>query len=320
MGPHRSRTFCALHTARGLTPMRALVTGSGGFVGRHLLDHLRAEGDEVAELDVHSNDSVDITDRDALLAHVDRVEPDAIYHLAARSHVGESWGDEDTVERVNVGGTANVLAAARQAGVARVLVIGSSEQYGVVEPHEVPLTEDAPLRPVSPYARTKAAAETLARRAAADGLGVVCVRAFSHTGPGQSARFLVPAIAARVAAAERDGTTEITVGRTDPVRDFCDVRDVVRAYRLLVLHGEPGRVYNVCSGTGVSVGELSTRLLDLAATQLELVVDPALVRDTDVAVLIGDHTRLSRATRWQTQITLDETLRDVLEHARSQLT
>jgi GDP-4-dehydro-6-deoxy-D-mannose reductase len=301
--------------------MRALVTGSGGFVGHHLLRHLRAAGDDVVELDVHGTESVDITDRDGLLAHVARVEPDAIYHLAARSHVGESWGNEDTVERVNVGGTAHVLAAAQAAGVARVLVIGSSEQYGIVEPHEVPLTEDAPLRPVSPYARTKAAAESLARRAADDdGLGVVCVRAFSHTGPGQSARFLVPAIAARVAAAERDGTTEIAVGRTDPVRDFSDVRDVVRAYRLLLVHGEPGRVYNVCSGTGVSVGELSTRLLDLAATRLELVVDPALVRDTDVAVLIGDHTRLSQATGWQPQITLDQTLRDVLEHARDQLT
>ncbi len=300
--------------------MRALVTGSGGFVGRHLLQHLRAEGDDVVELDVHGAESVDITDHDALLAHVARVAPDAVYHLAARSHVGESWGEEGTVERVNVGGTANVLAAAQAAGVDRVLVIGSSEQYGVVDPHDVPLTEAAPLRPVSPYARTKAAAEELARRAADDGLGVVCVRAFSHTGPGQSARFLVPAIAARVAAAERDGTVEIAVGRTDPVRDFSDVRDVVRAYRLLVLRGEAGSVYNVCSGSGVSVGELSTRLLDLATTQLELVVDPALVRDTDVAVLIGDRTRLSTATGWQPQITLDETLRDVLEHARRQLT
>ncbi|MET0895667.1 MAG: GDP-mannose 4,6-dehydratase [Acidimicrobiia bacterium] len=304
--------------------MRALITGSGGFVGRHLVAHLRDSGDDVIELDLHGTTpigarSVDITDRAALIGHVEAIAPDAIYHLAARSHVWESWDDAD-VERVNVDGTANVLAAALHAATHRVLVVGSSEQYGVVTPDEVPLTEDAPLRPVSPYARTKTAAEALARRAVDDGVDAICVRAFSHTGPGQSARFLVPAIADRVVAAERAGGTTITVGRTDPVRDFSDVRDVVRAYRSLVVDGTPGEVYNVCSGIGVSVGELVSRLLALSTTPLELVVDPALVRDTDVPVLIGDHRRITSATGWHPQIPLHQTLHDVLAHARGQVT
>ncbi|MET0421203.1 MAG: GDP-mannose 4,6-dehydratase [Acidimicrobiia bacterium] len=305
--------------------MRSLITGADGFVGRHLARHLRDEGDDVVEIDVHGAGELDITDREALIAHVGALMPDAIYHLAARSHVGESWGRDSDVVRVNVHGTANVLDAARAANVHRVVVVGSSEQYGVVAPHEIPLTERAPLRPVSPYAQTKTEAEALALRAAADGLGVICVRAFSHTGPGQSPRFLVPAIAARVVAAElvggdHEGSGTIAVGRTDPVRDFSDVRDVVRAYRSLVLRGEPGEVYNVCSGIGVTVGDLVSQVLALATTPLELVVDPALVRDTDVPVLIGDHTRITSATGWRPQIPLHQTLHDVLAHTRGQVT
>jgi GDP-4-dehydro-6-deoxy-D-mannose reductase len=303
--------------------VRALVTGARGFVGRHLRAHLLEAGDDVVDLDMHpdtvrGDTAVDVTDRDAVIARVAEIQPDAIYHLAARSHVGESWEHPDMVERVNVGGTTNVLDAARRAGVRRVLAVGSSEQYGRVHPNDVPIREDHPLDPVSPYARSKTEAEARSLRAAGDGLDVICVRAFSHTGPGQSTRFLVPALAGRVADAERLAQHDVTVGRTDPVRDFSDVRDVVRAYRLLVVQGASGCVYNVCSGRGVSVGELATRLLDLAHTSLRLVEDPALVRDTDVPVLVGDHALLTEATGWQPEIPLDDTLRDVLAQARDQ--
>jgi GDP-4-dehydro-6-deoxy-D-mannose reductase len=162
----------------------------------------------------------------------------------------------------------------------------------------------------------------LARRAAVEhGLGTVCVRAFNHTGAGQSDRFLVPAIAGRVAAAElRHGDATVTVGNLDPVRDFSDVRDVVRAYRLLAVHGDVGAVYNVCSGRGVAIGQIVERLLPLAAIPLRPVVDAALVRSVDVPVNVGNPARLAAATGWRPEFSLDDTLAAVLAHARDQVT
>jgi GDP-4-dehydro-6-deoxy-D-mannose reductase len=298
--------------------VRALVTGGHGFVGRHLRDHLEAMGDEVTSLDRRGPDAVDVTDRDRLVERVRAARADVLYHLAAFSHVGESFAAEADVLTVNVDGTANVLTACRAAGIGRVIVVGSAEQYGVVQAAAIPLTEDAPTHPVSPYARSKQAAETLALdEFATTGLGVVCVRAFNHTGPGQPPRFLVPALAARIVAAERAGMDTVTVGNVDPVRDYSDVRDVARAYRLLAERGEPGTVYNVCSGHGVSVADLARGLLALAARPLELVVDPGLVRATDVPVLVGDPSRRRDATGWTPEIPLAQTLADVLEHARA---
>jgi GDP-4-dehydro-6-deoxy-D-mannose reductase len=300
--------------------VRALVTGGLGFVGGHLRDHLASVGDEVTSLDRSGPDAVDVTDRDRLFERVQAARADVLYHLAAFTHVGESFAAEAEVFAVNVDGTENVLAACRAAGVGRVLVVGSAEQYGVVDPSTVPLTEDAPTRPVSPYARSKQAAEELALAAFRDtGQGVVCVRAFNHTGPGQPPRFLVPALAARIVAAERSGLDTVTVGNLDPVRDYSDVRDVVRAYRLLAERGEPGTVYNVCSGHGVNVAEIARGLLALTERPLELVVDRDLVRATDVPVLVGDPSRLRRATDWAPEIPLAQTLADVLAAARATL-
>ncbi len=298
--------------------MRAVVTGARGFVGEHLVAHLDSMGDDVTSLDRTGPDPIDVTDGDRLVERLGALRPDVVYHLAAFTHVGESFNAEHEVLRVNAEGTANVLAAGRAADVARVLVVGSSEQYGVVDASAVPLTEDTPLRPVSPYARSKAMAEAHALAAFSEtGQGVLCVRAFNHTGPGQPPRFLVPALAVRIVDAERAGLDTITVGNLDPVRDYSDVRDVVRAYRLLVEHGEPGTVYNVCSGRGVTVAEIARGLLALAERPLELVVDPQLVRATDVPVLVGDPTRLQRATGWRPEITLAQTLADVLTAARA---
>jgi GDP-4-dehydro-6-deoxy-D-mannose reductase len=298
--------------------VRALVTGGHGFVGGHLREHLEALGDHVTSLDRSGRDPVDVTDRDRLVEHVQAARADVLYHLAAFTHVGESFAAEAEVFAVNVDGTENVLAACRAAGVQRVVVVGSAEQYGVVDPSTIPLAEDTPTRPVSPYARSKQAAEELALVAFREtGQGVVCVRAFNHTGPGQPPRFLVPALAARTVAAERAGLDTIAVGNLDPVRDYCDVRDVVRSYRLLAERGEPGTVYNVCSGRGVSVAEIASGLLALAERPLELVVDPDLVRATDVPVLVGDPSRLQRATGWTPEIPLEQTLADVLTTARS---
>jgi GDP-4-dehydro-6-deoxy-D-mannose reductase len=300
--------------------VRAVVTGGHGFVGSHLKVHLESMGDHVTTLDRSGPDAVDVTDREKLAGRLRADRPDAVYHLAAFTHVGESFAAEAEVFAVNVDGTDNVLAACRAAGTERVLVVGSAEQYGVVDAAALPIREEAPTRPVSPYARSKAAAEALALDAfRTTGQGVICVRAFNHTGPGQPPRFLVPALAARIVAAERAGLDTVSVGNLDPVRDYSDVRDVVRAYRLLVERGEPGTVYNVCSGTGVGVADIARGLLALAERPLDLVVDPDLARATDVPVLVGDPSRLRHATGWTPEIPLPQTLADVLASARESL-
>ena len=298
--------------------MKAVVTGARGFVGRHLTHHLTAAGSQVVSLDLDDHQPVDITDREAVMDRIAGVAPDVVFHLAARSHVGESWTDGDELAAVNVEGTRAVVDACVAAGVDRLLVVGSAEQYGAVDPASVPITEDTPCRPLSPYGRTKVEAEHLALAAYEQhGLGVVCTRAFNHTGPGQSAAFLVPGLASRIAAAEHAGSDEITLGNGDPVRDFSDVRDIVRAYVLLARNGAPGETYNVCSGRGVRVGDVAAELVARARRPLRIVTASDLVRPVDVPVLVGDPTKLVTATNWRAEYSLADTLDAVLAAARA---
>lgn len=281
-------------------------------MGRHLVAHLRACGDEVVALRGDVTDAVSVRDQ------VRAAAPQCVYHLAALSHIGASWDSPQQVFRVNAEGTLNVLRACLAAGVERVLVVGSADVYGAVAEEDLPITEDAPLRPLTPYGASKVAADFLALQAyLGEGLGTIRVRAFNHTGPGQSEEFLVPSIARRVVEAERTGQGRVEVGSLDAVRDFTDVRDVVVAYRMLQERGEPGEVYNVCSGVHLSVREVAQRLLALAGVSLELVVDPRLVRPVEVPRLVGDNSKLRRATGWEPRIPLDQTLRDVLADCRA---
>lgn len=300
--------------------MKVAVTGALGFVGPHLVAHLQELGDEVLPLDRHGPDPFDVTDADAVHTRLRDARPVVVYHLAALSHVGESWKSPAASFRVNAEGTLNVLRACTDLNVERVIVVLSSEEYGLVTEAELPLTEESPIRPVTPYGAAKAAADVLAHQAfLGDGLGAIRVRPFSHTGPGQSARFVVPALAARIARAERDEIDDIPVGSLDAVRDLTDVRDVVRAYRLLAEHGEPGEVYNVCSGTGVSVQEVADHLLARARRPIRLITDPELVRPVEVPRLVGSNARLHEATGWSPEIPLERTLSDVLNAARAAL-
>jgi GDP-4-dehydro-6-deoxy-D-mannose reductase len=297
--------------------VKAVVTGAAGFVGRHLVAHCEARGDQVIPLDRHGDDAVDVTDADAVRAAVLAAQPDAVFHLAAVSHVGDSWSAPARVLRVNTEGTLNVLRACIEAEVARVVVVGSADIYGAVAEHDLPLTENAPSRPITPYGASKAAADLLALQAfLGDGLATVRVRAFNHTGPGQDTKFLVPALAARIARAERDGRTEVALGALEPVRDLSDVRDVVLAYRLLAQRGEPGEAYNVCSGRGVSVADVAKRMVRLSESDLRITVDPDLVRPIDVPRLVGDPSKLRAATGWEPAVPLERTIADVLAEAR----
>ena len=290
--------------------MRVLVTGSKGFVGQWLLQHLEANGDEAVGLDAE----VDVTDAPAIGKAISRVGPDAICHLAAQASVSASWADQPGTYTVNTIGSVNVLTAALSCTRRpKVLLVSSSEVYGRVRPSDLPIGEDHPLAPVSPYAASKAAAELAGVQAwLGGGLEVVRARPFNHTGPGQRPDFVVPALAKQVAEAMESGADALYTGNLDPRRDIADVRDVVRAYRLLLDRGEPGEPYNVCSGSAVSVREVAERLLRVAGLDLRLVVDEDRVRPVDIPELRGDPSKLQRATGWRPEIGLDQTLADVV--------
>lgn len=278
---------------------------------------LQAEGDEIVPFVSADSARLDLLDRAAVRACVIESGAEAVYHLAAVSNVDRSFQSPDRTVRVNVEGTVNLLDACREAGVARVLVVGSAAQYGDGAGSVEPLAEVSPLRPVSPYGASKVAAEYLGLQAYLSGdLGAIMTRSFNHTGPGQSANFVVPALAHRIATAERHKQSEIVAGRLDSVREFNDVRDVVRAYRLLILLGVPGEVYNVCSGRAYSIQSVADRLLALARVPLRLKQDSTLIRAVESKRLVGDPSKLKLQTGWEPSFDLDKTLADTLDCAR----
>lgn len=287
-----------------------LVTGSDGFVGRWLMRHLADVGDDAIGLDP----AVDLIDAPTVLAAVVAVEPDAVVHLAAQASVAQSWEQPLATFAVNATGTLHLIEAARACPQPpRVLLVSSAEVYGVVEPDDLPLREDRPLAPVSPYALTKATAELIGRQAwLGRGLEVISARPFNHTGPGQASGFVVPSLARQIVDSERSGAAAIAVGDISVRRDLTDVRDVVRAYRLLLDTGTPGHSYNVCRGESTEIAEIGRRLAALAQVDLPFVVDPALLRPVDIPDLRGDPGRLHQTTGWQPEIALDRTLADVL--------
>ena len=291
--------------------MRALVTGARGFVGSWLTAHLVESGDEVVGID----HEVEITDGEAVRAAMVEAAPDVVYHLAALASVGGSWADPSEVLRVNAHGTLQVLEAARSCDhPPRVLVTSSAEVYGAVPEQLLPVTEDAPLAPVTPYAASKVAAEYLGVQAhLAYGLPVLRMRPFNHVGPGQSSAFVVSALAERIVEARRNGAPSIVTGNLTARRDLTDVRDVVRAYRLLAERGVAGEVYNVCSGRDVAIAEVARQMQLLAGVDLEFELDPALARPVDVPVVRGDYGKLHAATGWEPRVSLERTLQDVLD-------
>ncbi len=298
--------------------MKAVITGAAGFVGGHLRAHLEEEGDHVVGIDRAGGP--DLLDAGPLGDFIARERPDAIYHLGGWSDVGGSWSEPLETFRVNAEGTLNLLQAAIAAEVGRVLVVSSADVYGKVSMTDLPLTEESPFRPVTPYAVSKIAADELGAQAwLGYGLEVLRIRAFNHLGPGQSNKFVTPALAERIARGERDSVEVVPVGNLTPRRDFTDVRDVVRAYRLLVLSGEPGEAYNVCSGRDLAISELAERLIAMADRPMRLEADPDLQRPVDVPVLRGDATKIEKITGWTPQISLDDTLADILDEWRAKV-
>lgn len=298
--------------------MRALVTGAAGFVGRHLCAHLLSEGDTVVGVD--RADGPDLLDSAAVNALLADLRPDVVYHLGGWSDVGASWDHPLDAFRVNGEGTLNILQACVNNGAPRVLAVSSADVYGRVSPDELPITETTPFRPVTPYAASKVAADQLALQAwLGHGLETLRVRAFNHLGPGQTTRFVAPAIAQRIAENERNGSCSVPVGNLTPRRDLTDVRDVVRAYRLLMDLGEPGEAYNVCTGIDLTIADLAERLVALGRHPMTIDADPALQRPVETPVLRGDPSRLHLQTGWTPLIPLETTLSDILDEQRKLL-
>jgi GDP-4-dehydro-6-deoxy-D-mannose reductase len=292
--------------------MRALVTGASGFAGRHLAAACQAAGD-----DVHAaprSVAADLRDPAVTRELVAAAAPAVVYHLAARAHVGQSWQDPLGTITDNLAMTVNVLEAVRaEAPDAVVVVVGSGEEYG--PPDELPTREDAPLRPQNPYAVSKASTDLLAGfYADGHGLRVIRVRAFNHAGPGQEPVYAIASFARQVAAGLEAGADPVPVvtGSPDTRRDYTDVRDVVRAYRLLAQRGEPG-AFNVCSGVSRSARELVAALGQVCAVAVAHEVDDARVRAHEVPEIRGSAERLRGATGWAPEIPLERTLADTVD-------
>lgn len=318
--------------------MRALVTGAAGFVGQWLGRELVERGWEVtgtcledAPPTVAPNDPLstvrwqvaDVRRSTDLARLLDVAKPDAVVHLAGVAFVPAAQADPGAALDVNVIAAARLLAdvkTRRASGTLDplVLVVGSGEQYGRHDAGEMPLAESAEQRPHSVYAASKVAQEFVALEAfRSSGVRILATRSFNHSGPGQAERFVMPALVRRALAARTSGERGLAIGNTTTVRDFLHVRDVARAYADLLERGTPGEVYNVASGRGVDVGTLAKRVLALVGVDAILNTDAALVRPVEVPVLIGDATKLRRATGWSPRLTLDSIIDDLIRAAAS---
>jgi GDP-4-dehydro-6-deoxy-D-mannose reductase len=295
---------------------RVLVTGARGFVGRYLVEHLEQSG---ADVTGWTREQVDLLDRRAVARAIADLRPGIVYHCAGAAHVGQSFGNIADTLAANVLGTHHVLGALRSAGVsARVLITGSSLVY---RQSDRPLTEDDPTGPATPYALSKLAQEMLGRRGVIDDRQhVLLTRPFNHTGPRQAPTYAAPTFAQQIALIEKGRIRpEIVVGNLDSSRDLHDVRDTVRAYTTIVDRGQPGRVYNVCSGQSFKIRDVLDRLVSMSRVPVTVTVDPERYRPSDNLVLWGDRSRIERELGWRPEIPLQQTLTDLLEYWRKEI-
>ncbi len=310
--------------------MDALIIGAGGFVGSYLIAHLqeacgqyvgatklpheriRAANCEVFDLDIGSESAI----RSLLLQH----RPKHIYHLAAQSSVAVSWKDPELTVDVNIKGVLHLLDAVRSIEdyYPRILLVGSGEEYGYLREGACPISEDEPLHPGNIYAVTKACQNMIGSvYARAYGMAIIMVRAFNHIGVGQSPQFVAADFALQIAEMEAGFRDPVMhVGNLTAKRDFSDVRDVVRAYALLMERGRAGETYNVGSGHAISIRELLDTLLELSAERITVEQDPARMRPSDVPIIEADISRLREDTGWQPEYTLEQTLLSMLNSNR----
>ena len=306
--------------------MRVFITGIEGFVGRHLAVVLREAGHEVTGSALSRGDrndlvELDIRDPDRVLRVIGAARPEVVFHLAGEASVSVSFRRPVETFEANGAGALHVLEACRRTSPGRVVLVTSCEVYGDPDPAAGPAPETRVMAPISPYGGSKADQELLGEQYARTfGLDVVRVRAFPHTGPGQAETYLFPSVARRIAEAEAGGgPATVTVGNVDVVRDLLDVRDVVRAYLLLMERGRAGEAYNVCGGRGRILRELLEELCGLSRVPVLLEVDRSRRRPAEAAWMVGDPSKLESETGWRPRIGWTETASDLLEDARARM-
>ena len=314
--------------------MRLLITGITGFVGSHLAEYALARGAEIfgssrwrsrTENVDHLRSQIkliecDLRDLASVRGLLEATEPTHVVHLAAQSFVGASWKTPAETLSNNIISQVNLLEGIRRFPIApRVLVAGTSEEYGLVYPDELPIRETNPLRPLSPYAVSKVAQDMMGYQYFKSyGLPIIRTRAFNHEGPRRGEVFVTSNFAKQVAEIEaglREPT--ICVGDLTPRRDFSDVRDIVRGYWQLLEQGEPGEVYNLCSGRSWAIQEVLEFFLDHSRVKkITVETDPARMRPSDVMILEGDPSKIRQATGWEVEIPFEQTLKDLLAYWR----
>ena len=314
--------------------MRLLITGITGFVGSHMAEYALAHGAEVfgssrwrsrTENIEHLRSQIkliecDLRDLASVRGLLETAEPTHVVHLAAQSFVGASWQTPAETLSTNIISQVNLLEGIRRFTIApRVLVVGSSEEYGFVCRDELPIRETNPLRPLSPYAVSKVAQDMMGYQYFMSyGLPIIRTRAFNHEGPRRGEVFVTSNFAKQVAEIEA-GLREpmMSVGALTPRRDFSDVRDIVRGYWLLLERGEPGEVYNLCSGRSWAIQQVLEFLLEQARVKrIAVETDPARLRPSDVMILEGDSSKIRKATGWEVEIPFERTLKDLLAYWR----
>lgn len=303
--------------------MRALITGSQGFVGGYLRRELEQNGYEVTGLDVQPGEKTvqaDLLDAERITQLVGELKPDAVFHLAGQASVAQSWKIPQKTVEINVIAAVNLMEAVRLAApTARMVLVGSSDQYGNLGEAGKLVRETMEPRPQTPYAVSKKAQEEMARvYARAYGLHICMTRSFNHGGAGQREGFLIPDFAAGIMRVEKGLAKSLKVGNLTARRDFTHVKDVVRAYRLISEKGQFGEIYNVGSGVTYSAREILDRLVAMAECPIPVEQDPAKMRPSDTPVICCDRGKLTRDTGWEPEIPLDAILVDVLQEWRVQ--
>lgn len=295
-----------------------LIVGNTGFVGQHALSHWP----QATGLTDAAGDTVDICNKPALLASLASNVPETVLHLAALSFVPDSFKAPEKTYEVNFLGTLRLLEALAESGFrGRFLFVGTGDAYGLVPLDEQPIREGQPLRPRNPYAVSKVAAEALCYQWSQTGpFEVVMARPFNHIGAGQAPTFAISDFARQIAEISAGLRPPVLkVGNIDVTRDFTDVKDVLKAYELLLSKGRNGEVYNVCSGVERSVRSLVERLLELAGVEAEIQNDPTRFRPSDQPRVCGDHAKLSRDTGWQPEVSMDETLLNLYRYWKNEI-
>ena len=315
--------------------MRALITGVTGFAGSHLAEYLLAQQPDVEVFGLYRWRSrmeniegvqgrirlLECDLRDSTSTHhaLQQSRPDYVFHLAAQSFVPSSWKAPNETMITNVVGQTNLFEGIRALGLDPTVQIAcSSEEYGMVYPDEVPIKESNPLRPLSPYAVSKVAQDMMGYQYYESyGLKVVRTRGFNHTGPRRGHVFVTSNFCSQVAAIEAGlQKPVIRVGNLDALRDFTDVRDMVRAYWLAVTKAKPGEVYNIATGKGIHIREMLDMVLSYSKVEVKTEVDPERLRPSDVEILIGDASKFKADTGWEPRIPFEQTVQDLLNYWR----